>query len=92
MFANKLYVLFAAVGIIPDKPWIPRPEDLLPITLICDNIRDPGNMGTVIRTAVAAGCSKILLTRGAHFTPIEISYMVISFLYISYFCFDVAVM
>ena len=39
-------------------------EDSLPLTLICDNIRDPGNMGTIIRTAAAAGCGKIITTKG----------------------------
>ena len=31
--------------------------------LLCDNVRDPGNMGTIIRTAHACGCS-LLLTKG----------------------------
>ncbi|CAH1231042.1 MRM3 [Branchiostoma lanceolatum] len=38
--------------------------DMLPLTLICDNIRDPGNMGTIIRSAAAAGCQKLLVTKG----------------------------
>ena len=36
----------------------------LPITLICDNIRDPGNLGTILRSAAAAACEKVLLTKG----------------------------
>ena len=32
--------------------------------LVLDRLQDPGNMGTVIRTAVAAGYSMILATRG----------------------------
>uniref|UniRef100_A0A3B4AGZ1 RNA 2-O ribose methyltransferase substrate binding domain-containing protein n=1 Tax=Periophthalmus magnuspinnatus TaxID=409849 RepID=A0A3B4AGZ1_9GOBI len=36
----------------------------IPLSLICDNIRDPGNLGTIIRCAVAAGCHSILLTKG----------------------------
>ncbi|XP_072048077.1 rRNA methyltransferase 3, mitochondrial-like [Amphiura filiformis] len=40
------------------------PASSLPLTLICDNIRDPGNMGTILRSAVAAHCDKILITKG----------------------------
>eukprot|EP00057_Strongylocentrotus_purpuratus_P030791 XP_782724.3 PREDICTED: rRNA methyltransferase 3, mitochondrial [Strongylocentrotus purpuratus] len=38
--------------------------DHLPVSLICDNIRDPGNLGTILRSAAAAACQKILLTKG----------------------------
>lgn len=36
----------------------------MPLILICDNVRDPGNMGTIIRTSAAAGIEKIILTEG----------------------------
>ncbi|XP_061575601.1 rRNA methyltransferase 3A, mitochondrial [Cololabis saira] len=36
----------------------------VPLSLICDNIRDPGNLGTMVRCAAAAGCSNVLLTKG----------------------------
>ena len=38
---------------------------LMPLTLLCDGISDPGMLGTLIRSAVAASCSKILITRGS---------------------------
>lgn len=39
-------------------------EPVIPVTIICDNIRDPGNLGAIIRNAAAAGCEHILLTKG----------------------------
>lgn len=36
----------------------------VPLSLICDNIRDPGNLGTMLRCAAAAGCRDVLLTKG----------------------------
>ena len=32
--------------------------------LICDKVQDPGNLGTIIRTAHAAGANGIILTKG----------------------------
>ncbi|XP_002736012.2 rRNA methyltransferase 3A, mitochondrial-like [Saccoglossus kowalevskii] len=50
----------------------PRFEDLpmmseeqsIPLTVICDNIREPGNLGALLRSAVAAGSQQILVTKG----------------------------
>lgn len=36
----------------------------LPISLICDNIRDPSNLGAIIRVAAAASVDQIILTKG----------------------------
>ncbi|CAF0780044.1 unnamed protein product [Didymodactylos carnosus] len=36
----------------------------LPITVICDNVRDPGNMGTIIRTCASVGCDRLIATKG----------------------------
>ena len=36
----------------------------LPITVICDNVRDPGNMGTIIRTCAAIGCNRFIALKG----------------------------
>ena len=37
----------------------------LPFVLVLDQVRDPGNMGTIIRTAAACGCARILITKGS---------------------------
>ncbi|XP_059989107.1 rRNA methyltransferase 3, mitochondrial isoform X1 [Lagenorhynchus albirostris] len=52
----------------PDHVKMTYPETqllhALPILLICDNLRDPGNLGTILRSAAGVGCSKVLLTKG----------------------------
>jgi TrmH family RNA methyltransferase len=35
-----------------------------PLIAVLDDIRDPGNAGTVVRTAAAAGCSGVVLLKG----------------------------
>ncbi|XP_055982869.1 rRNA methyltransferase 3, mitochondrial isoform X1 [Sorex fumeus] len=52
----------------PDPTKMKFPEtqlhQSLPLLLICDNLRDPGNLGTALRSAAGAGCCKVLLTKG----------------------------
>jgi len=44
-----------------DPPPIPRPASMM---LILDNITNPGNLGTMLRTAGAAGVEAVLLSPG----------------------------
>jgi TrmH family RNA methyltransferase len=43
--------------------WLPMPS-VPDFILILDGLRDPGNMGTILRTAAAAGCQAVLLPPG----------------------------
>ena len=43
-----------------------EPETSSPrLSLIADQIRDPGNLGTMLRSAVAAGATSVSITRGS---------------------------
>ena len=48
-------------------------DHTLPITVILDGLKDPGNAGTIIRTAAAIGCDKVIATRGKYMYSISIS-------------------
>ncbi|CAG0886125.1 unnamed protein product [Darwinula stevensoni] len=41
-----------------------RSEASVSLIPILDNIRDPGNLGTLLRTSAAVGCQKVILTKG----------------------------
>ncbi|XP_050427852.1 rRNA methyltransferase 3, mitochondrial [Adelges cooleyi] len=43
---------------------IDTPKELFPITIVCDNIREPGNLGSILRTVTAVGASQIILIKG----------------------------
>merc|ERR1712226_232451 len=43
---------------------MPVLEDAIPLHLICDGVRDPGNLGTLLRCAAAVGCQTVLTLKG----------------------------
>jgi TrmH family RNA methyltransferase len=51
------------IGVFPIIP--PTLPDTPKRVLILDNLRDPGNMGTILRTAAAAGVEVVLLSPGS---------------------------
>jgi 16S rRNA (guanosine(1370)-2'-O)-methyltransferase len=52
------------IGIF-SKPPSPKPkENAFPITIICDNLREPNNVGAVIRLANALPAKRVLLPKG----------------------------
>jgi len=56
-------------GVIASLPWAlpspPPPPQAPAFALLLDNVQDPGNMGTILRTALAAGVEQIWLREGA---------------------------
>lgn len=56
-------------GVVAALPW-PLPSPSLPpappaFGLLLDNVQDPGNLGTLLRTALAAGVDQVWLGEGA---------------------------
>jgi len=48
--------------VVPIEP--PSLPDKLDFALVLDSIRDPGNLGAILRTAAAAGCQAVFITPG----------------------------
>jgi RNA methyltransferase, TrmH family len=51
------------LAVLPTRP-IPLPPGL-DFVLILDGLRDPGNVGTILRTAAAAGAQAVMLSSGS---------------------------
>ena len=49
------------VALKPDAPSLPLSSSAPTKALILDHLQDPGNIGTILRTAVAAGCDAVYL-------------------------------
>lgn len=52
-----------AIFRLPDLP-LAIPKDQAPFFLVLDRIQDPGNVGTILRTALGAGVHAVFLTEG----------------------------
>ena len=50
--------------ILMDKPLLTGPTLEDPFLLLLDGLQEPGNMGTILRTALAVGLREVALTKG----------------------------
>ncbi|XP_047988576.1 rRNA methyltransferase 3, mitochondrial [Leguminivora glycinivorella] len=48
----------------PTPQTVKRFSKPLPMQIICDQVREPGNLGAILRVAVGSGCEQVLLTKG----------------------------
>ncbi|KAK3858862.1 hypothetical protein Pcinc_034974 [Petrolisthes cinctipes] len=48
---------------IPTTP-VSEPQTRLPVSLVLDEIREPANLGGILRTAAAAGANNVILMKG----------------------------
>jgi TrmH family RNA methyltransferase len=56
------------IAAFPVPTWeLPDAPEGASLVLVCDDIQDPGNLGTMLRTADAAGVSAVLSGMGVHF-------------------------
>ena len=64
---NSDHAFLPGVSNIPCNSGVQqKTEGSIPLTLICDNIRDPGNMGTILTSSAAVSCSQILIAKGSN--------------------------
>ena len=54
-------------GILAEVAWLnPAPRDGTPLVLLLEDIQDPGNLGSLLRSAAAAGATLAVLSKGCH--------------------------
>lgn len=54
-------------GLLAEAAWLnPAPRDAQPLVLLLEDIQDPGNLGSLLRSAAAAGATLAVLSKGCH--------------------------
>ena len=60
------------LAVVKQRKWtwddireVQESKQTLPVLLIIDGVQDPGNCGTILRTALAAGVTQVCLTEGS---------------------------
>jgi TrmH family RNA methyltransferase len=54
-------------GMLAEVAWLAPPAiDAMPLAIVLEDIQDPGNLGSMLRTAAAAGATLAVLSRGCH--------------------------
>jgi TrmH family RNA methyltransferase len=54
-------------GVIAEAAWLEaEPSGNIPLVLLLEDIQDPGNLGSLLRSAAAAGATLAVLSKGCH--------------------------
>src|SRR5512139_495978 len=54
-------------GVLAEAAWLaPAARDAIPLVLVLEDIQDPGNLGSMLRTGAAAGATLAVLSKGCH--------------------------
>lgn len=54
-------------GVLSEAAWLmPPPINATPLVLVLEDIQDPGNLGSMLRTGAAAGATLAVLSKGCH--------------------------
>jgi TrmH family RNA methyltransferase len=54
-------------GLLAEAAWLaPTPSAATPLAIVLEDIQDPGNLGSMLRTAAAAGATLAVLSKGCH--------------------------
>ena len=63
----ELTPVITPTGMLAEASWLTPPAiDTTPLVIVLEDIQDPGNLGSMLRTGAAAGATLAVLSRGCH--------------------------
>ena len=63
----ELSPVITPTGVLAEAAWLaPAPSAATPLVIALEDIQDPGNLGSMLRTAAAAGATLAVLSKGCH--------------------------
>lgn len=64
---DELAPVFTPTGLLSEAAWLsPSARDDTPLIIVLEDIQDPGNLGSMLRTGAAAGATLAVLSKGCH--------------------------
>ena len=64
---TELAPVATPTGMLAEAAWLTPPaSDAMPLVIVLEDIQDPGNLGSMLRTGAAAGATLAVLSKGCH--------------------------